>query len=234
MLLYLIIKNSSESNGDGRLSNTNVGQRKFILNRSGVLAPCRSHPVGGPYHRPPTRLVLVEIGGEIFFWSFWSRERVFFSMGISSWLTQMQTWRQINWTTSPPKQTKRLTLQGFPDSMLRPPPSPQHSCLYLYDYVLITDCALFKYLLCDIYELLLLLCTSIPWFIFKKKSDHKCSPVQYPSVDSHWLEDTIEIFFWPVRPDVIWFLLTHQFTPMSPPSLILSSPTGFFFLLGIV
>ena len=53
VLLYLTIKNSSESNGDGRISNTNVGQRKFTLIRSGVLAPFRSHPVGGPYHRPP-------------------------------------------------------------------------------------------------------------------------------------------------------------------------------------
>lgn len=76
VLPYLTVEHSSEWNGDGRILDTGRGHRKFTLNRSGVLAPFESHPIGGPYHHPHMRLVLVETW-EIFFWSFWRRGRVF-------------------------------------------------------------------------------------------------------------------------------------------------------------
>ena len=113
-----------------------MGQRKFTLNRSGVLAPFRSHPVGGPYHRPPARLVLVEIRGEFFFWSFWSRGRVFNGDFILAYpnanLASDQLNNQSSKTNKKVNSARLPRLQAQATNHPHPISTPVYICTIMY------------------------------------------------------------------------------------------------------
>lgn len=136
--------------------------RQFSLNRSGLLALLKSHLVGGPQPHPHVRLILVETGGENFLLKLLKKGQSFkwgFYPGLPKCYLGVKSDEPLVLKN---KQKGDLCTPSKAPGSAPTLPLPPHQlfCLYLHCSIVILHRTLKKYL-CDIYELLLLVFTSI-------------------------------------------------------------------------